>query len=65
MITRTLLTIVMLLMHHNSDAVDVFITSHNGEKTEMVQGHLLSWSLNGGIMELDYVTDEIFRGSFE
>lgn len=52
-------------MHHNSDAVDVFITSHNGEKTEMVQGHLLSWSLNGGIMELDYVTDEIFRGSFE
>jgi len=65
MITRAILTIAMLLMHHNSDAVDVFITSHNGEKTELVQGHLLSWSLNGGIMELDYVTDEIFKSDME
>lgn len=66
MITRAILTIAMMLLtQRDSSAVDVFITSHNGEKIEIVQGHLMSWSLNGGIMELDYVTDEIFKSGLE
>lgn len=65
MTSRSACAVAGLLLALAVGATELVLGERNGAAFDVRTGHVVAWSLRGGVMTLEYLTDRIFGDDFE